>query len=146
MPIVQDIFSTLGAVSEVRIVKDRATGNSAGSAFVKFEDHQAAAIALKTINGRVLYNKVRGLSTAILMVPSGLFRQMHVYSSSKYSHVISCWPLCSSSVHHCLHSSHGPGASLSRGDFSIHLVQGKEILHQTQSKYFLGRLFVRYFP
>ncbi|BDA42390.1 Oligouridylate-binding protein 1 [Coccomyxa sp. Obi] len=55
--VLQDIFSTLGAVSEVRIVKDRATGNSAGSAFVKFEDHQAAAIALKTINGRVLYNK-----------------------------------------------------------------------------------------
>lgn len=55
----QDIFSTLGVVSEVRIVKDRATGNSAGSAFVKFEDHQAAAMALQTINGRVLYNKVR---------------------------------------------------------------------------------------
>ncbi len=61
LPTTQDIFSTLGTVSEVRIVKDRATGNSAGSAFVKFEDHQAAAIALKTINGRILYNKVRGL-------------------------------------------------------------------------------------
>lgn len=97
----QDIFSTLGAVSEVRIVKDRATGNSAGSAFVKFEDHQAAAIALKTINGRILYNKVRGLSSAILMGPSGLFCQMHFIAALIVVTRFHAGPFAHLSVHHC---------------------------------------------
>ncbi len=66
----QDIFSTLGTVSEVRILKDRGTGLSQGSAFVKFEDHQAAALALQTINGRVLYNKVWPLHAATDHTPS----------------------------------------------------------------------------
>ncbi len=35
----QDLFSTLGAVSEVKIIKDKATGMSAGYGFVKFLDH-----------------------------------------------------------------------------------------------------------
>ena len=54
----QDIFSTLGTVTEVRILKDKASGISQGSAFVKFQDHQAAALAIQNINGRVLYSKV----------------------------------------------------------------------------------------
>lgn len=54
----QDIFSTLGTVTEVRIVKDKATGGSAGSAFVHFADHNAAEAALNAINGRALYNQV----------------------------------------------------------------------------------------
>ena len=56
---VQDIFSTLGKVSEVRLFKDSASGISQGSAFVKFQDQQAAALAVQTISGRVLCDKVR---------------------------------------------------------------------------------------
>ena len=66
----QDIFSTLGTVTEVRILKDRATGLSQGSAFVKFDNHDAAALAQQTISGRVLYNKVRLLRMPCSLAPS----------------------------------------------------------------------------
>ena len=55
----QDLFSTAGTVTDVKLVKDKATGQSAGSAFVKFEEHHAAAVALQTINGQCVYGKVR---------------------------------------------------------------------------------------
>ena len=55
----QDLFSTAGAITDVKLVKDKATGQSAGSAFVKFDDHHAAATALQTINGHCVYGKVR---------------------------------------------------------------------------------------
>ena len=55
----QDLFSTAGTVTDVKLVKDKATGQSAGSAFVKFEEHHAAAVALQTINGQSVYGKVR---------------------------------------------------------------------------------------
>ena len=55
----QDLFSTAGAVTDVNLVKDKATGQTAGSAFVKFEEHHAAAVALQTINGLCMYGKVR---------------------------------------------------------------------------------------
>lgn len=36
----QDLFATLGSVSEVKVIKDKATGMSAGYGFVKFLDHR----------------------------------------------------------------------------------------------------------
>ncbi len=35
----QDLFSSMGSVSEVKVIKDKATGMSAGYGFVKFLDH-----------------------------------------------------------------------------------------------------------
>lgn len=55
----QEIFSTLGPVLEVKVIKDKVTGLSAGYGFVKFLDHRVADLALQTINGRVLYGQVR---------------------------------------------------------------------------------------
>lgn len=54
----QDLFSTAGTVIDIKLVKDKATGQSVGSAFVKFEEHHAAAVALQTINGHCVYGKV----------------------------------------------------------------------------------------
>lgn len=45
-------------VTDVKLVKDKATGQSAGSAFIKYSDHAAAALALQTINGHCIYGKV----------------------------------------------------------------------------------------
>ena len=58
----QEIFSTLGPVLEVKVIKDKVTGLSAGYGFVKFLDHRVADLALQTINGRVLYGQVRQLA------------------------------------------------------------------------------------
>ena len=55
----QEIFSTLGPVLEVKVIKDKVTGMSAGYGFIKFLDHRVADLALQTINGRVLYGQVR---------------------------------------------------------------------------------------
>ena len=55
----QEIFSTLGPVLEVKVIKDKVTGMSAGYGFVKFLDHRVADLALQTINGRVLYGQAR---------------------------------------------------------------------------------------
>ena len=55
----QEIFSTLGNVAEVKVIKDKVTGMSAGYGFVKFSDHRAADLAMASINGRVLYGQVR---------------------------------------------------------------------------------------
>ena len=38
-----EIFSTLGRVAECKIIKDKATGLSAGYGFVRFEDHRSVA-------------------------------------------------------------------------------------------------------
>ena len=35
----QELFSSMGSVSEVKVIKDKATGMSAGYGFVKFSDH-----------------------------------------------------------------------------------------------------------
>lgn len=53
----QEIFATLGPVAEVKVIKDKVTGMSAGYGFVKFLDHRAADLALQSINGRVLYGQ-----------------------------------------------------------------------------------------
>ncbi|KAK9845716.1 hypothetical protein WJX81_000399 [Elliptochloris bilobata] len=60
----QDLFGTVGAVTDVKLVKDKASGQSAGSAFVKYDDHRAAAIALQTINGHCIYGKELRVSWA----------------------------------------------------------------------------------
>ncbi|KAK9813604.1 hypothetical protein WJX73_010245 [Symbiochloris irregularis] len=53
----QEIFATLGPVAEVKVIKDKVTGMSAGYGFIKFLDHRAADLALQSINGRVLYGQ-----------------------------------------------------------------------------------------
>lgn len=53
----QDIFATLGAVAEVKIIKDRVTQMSAGYGFVRFVDWRAAELAIQSIHGRVLYGQ-----------------------------------------------------------------------------------------
>lgn len=63
----QEIFSTLGQVGEIKIIKDKLTGLSAGYGFVQFLDHRAAEMALQSLNGRVLHGQV-------CMVPANLQR------------------------------------------------------------------------
>lgn len=55
---VQEIFSTLGPVGEIKIIKDKLTGLSAGYGFVRYQDPRAAEMALQSLNGRVLHGQV----------------------------------------------------------------------------------------
>jgi RNA recognition motif-containing protein len=58
--LVQEIFSTLGQVGEIKIIKDKLTGLSAGYGFVQYLDHRAAEMALQSLNGRVLHGQACG--------------------------------------------------------------------------------------
>ena len=60
----QEIFSTLGPVGEIKIIKDKLTGLSAGYGFVQYLDHRAAEMALQSLNGRVLHGQVTAQSCA----------------------------------------------------------------------------------
>ncbi|CAK0783496.1 hypothetical protein CVIRNUC_006695 [Coccomyxa viridis] len=53
----QEIFSTLGPVGEIKIIKDKLTGLSAGYGFVQYLDPRAAEMALQSLNGRVLHGQ-----------------------------------------------------------------------------------------
>ena len=54
----QKIFSGLGMVAEVKVIKDKVSNKSAGYGFVKFLDPRDAEQAMNQINRRVLYNQV----------------------------------------------------------------------------------------
>ncbi|DBA78486.1 TPA: hypothetical protein ACH3X2_007974 [Trebouxia sp. C0005] len=53
----QDLFSSMGSVSEVKVIKDKATGMSAGYGFVKFLDHASAEVAMHGLNGRLIFGQ-----------------------------------------------------------------------------------------
>ncbi len=55
----QGIFSGIGPISEVKVIKDNVSNKSAGYGFVKFLDPQVAELAMQQINRRVLFNQVR---------------------------------------------------------------------------------------
>lgn len=55
--VLNEIFSTLGPILEVKVIKDKVTSQSAGYGFVKFVDPRCADVALQQINGRVLYGE-----------------------------------------------------------------------------------------
>jgi len=48
----------LGPVGEIKIIKDKLTGLSAGYGFVQYSDPRAAEMALQSLNGRVLHGQV----------------------------------------------------------------------------------------
>ena len=55
--VLHEAFAPLGAVAEAKIIKDRASGASAGYGFVRFADPAAAEAALAAVNGRLLYGQ-----------------------------------------------------------------------------------------
>ena len=50
----QGIFSSLGEVKEIRIIKDKLTGLSAGYGFVRYSHPPVADLARQVLNGAVL--------------------------------------------------------------------------------------------
>lgn len=56
-PVLSDIFCTLGPVREVKVIKDKVTGLSAGYGFVEYVDPRSAELALSSLNGRLLYGQ-----------------------------------------------------------------------------------------
>ena len=50
----QEIFSSLGEVKEIRIIKDKLTGLSAGYGFVRYLHPPVADLARQVLNGAVL--------------------------------------------------------------------------------------------
>ena len=66
----QDIFSGIGPISEVKVIKDKVSNKSAGYGFVKFLDPQVAELAMQQINRRVLYNQVRRAAALSASLPA----------------------------------------------------------------------------
>lgn len=62
--VLQQIFGAIGVVSEVKVIKDKVSNNSAGYGFVKFLDPRSAEQAMSQINRRVLFNQVLTLRLA----------------------------------------------------------------------------------
>ena len=50
----QEIFSSLGKIKEIRIIKDRLTGLSAGYGFVRYLHPPVAELARQVLNGAIL--------------------------------------------------------------------------------------------
>ena len=48
-------------LAEVKLIKDRATGASAGYGFIRFVDHRSAELALASVGGRLLYGQEASL-------------------------------------------------------------------------------------
>jgi nucleolysin TIA-1/TIAR len=54
-PLLFDIFSTIGPVESVKIIRDKTQTVSAGYGFVDYYDHAHAAAAIQQLNGRSVY-------------------------------------------------------------------------------------------
>ena len=50
----QEVFSALGEITEIRIIKDRLTGLSAGYGFVRYLLPPVAELARQVLNGAAL--------------------------------------------------------------------------------------------
>lgn len=50
----RNLFSTVGELINVNIVKDRQSGNSKGFGFVEFESHKLGQTAISKFNGHLL--------------------------------------------------------------------------------------------
>jgi len=60
----RELFSQAGTVSTVDVIKDRATGNSKGFAFVEMSNQQEAQKAIELFNGYSLANRELRVSIA----------------------------------------------------------------------------------
>ena len=63
----QEVFSSLGQIKEIRIIKDRLTGLSAGYGFVRYLHPPVAELARQVLNGAILCGLVCCLSHACPM-------------------------------------------------------------------------------
>ncbi|XP_037075691.1 LOW QUALITY PROTEIN: RNA-binding protein 45-like [Pollicipes pollicipes] len=61
----RECFSKYGTVSEVWVVKDRATGEPKGVTYIKFSKTSEAALAMEEMNGRCIGNHPRPLKVLI---------------------------------------------------------------------------------
>lgn len=52
------VFSQWGEIEDINLVRDEATGNSKGFAFVKFEDQRSTVLAVDNFNGAKLLGRV----------------------------------------------------------------------------------------
>lgn len=60
----RELFSTVGTVSEVALIKDRDTGQSKGFAFVTMGSQEEAKKAIEQMNGRSVGNRALTVNAA----------------------------------------------------------------------------------
>ncbi len=53
----EQVMAAYGVVTSVKVIKDRETGKSKGFGFVEMEDAEAAAQAMKELNGSELMGR-----------------------------------------------------------------------------------------
>lgn len=53
----QELFSGLGGITELKVIKDKATGVSAGYGFAKFADTTSATLALEKVNKATVFGQ-----------------------------------------------------------------------------------------
>ncbi|GMH41472.1 hypothetical protein BSKO_09382 [Bryopsis sp. KO-2023] len=75
----QEVFSYAGLLEQVKIVRDKTTGTSAGYGFVKYYEPRSAQIALQTLAGKVIYGREVRLNWA--------FQSSQREDTSKHFHI-----------------------------------------------------------
>eukprot|EP00887_Chlorella_sp_A99_P001281 scaffold14.g1281.t1 len=53
----QELFAGLGGITELKVIKDKATGVSAGYGFAKFADYASATVALEKVNKATVFGQ-----------------------------------------------------------------------------------------
>ena len=59
------LFEEIGTVESIRLMIDKETGRSKGFAFVEMPDTEEAVIAMKTLNGRLFYEREIAVNLAV---------------------------------------------------------------------------------
>lgn len=63
--VLREVFSQFNGISELKVIKDRATGMSAGYGFARFFDRESAGIALDCVQGQMLYGQPMKVNWAL---------------------------------------------------------------------------------
>lgn len=63
--ILRGMFSQFQGISELKVIKDRATGMSAGYGFARFYDRDSAAIALESVRGQAIFGQQMKVNWAL---------------------------------------------------------------------------------
>jgi len=82
---IKEVFKQYGEIEEIFIMKDKPTGESKGCAFVKFEDHEMAAAAIKAIHQQ----HTMGDSTTALIVRKHICIRIYIdmFSLAQYGDI-----------------------------------------------------------
>lgn len=63
--VLREVFALFDGISELKVIKDRATGMSAGYGFARFFDKESAGTALDSVQGQILFGQPMKVNWAL---------------------------------------------------------------------------------